>query len=146
MFFVSRVETCPAIFRKQDGFSAKRASGHRQGSESPQMPRRPSTEHKKQPRFCVVLHVSGLSCSHSPTFSAVIFGGRSGVRPAPVRGKPGIRQVPSAILPILIYRDSLHQGMTSGTPGTGMPQETVSGTGRTAFYSIFSSCDPACTM
>ena len=55
MFFVSRVEIYPAIFRKQDGFSAKRASGHRQGSESPQIPRRPSAEHKKQPRFCVVL-------------------------------------------------------------------------------------------
>lgn len=55
MFFVSRVEICLAIFRKQDGFSAKRASGHRQGSELPQIPRRPSAEHKKQPRFCVVL-------------------------------------------------------------------------------------------
>ena len=55
MFFVSRVEICPAIFRKQDGSSAKRASGHRQGSESPQIPRRTSVEHKKQPRFCVVL-------------------------------------------------------------------------------------------
>ena len=49
------MEIYPAIFRKQDGFSAKRASGHRQGSESPQIPRRPSAEHKKQPRFCVVL-------------------------------------------------------------------------------------------
>ena len=101
---------------------------------------------KNSPVLCRFDTFRGCSCSHSQTFSAVIFSGRSGVRPAPVRGKPGIHQVPSAILPILIYRDSLHQGMTSGNPGTGMPQETLPGTGRAAFYSIFSSCGPACIM
>ena len=45
----------------------KERQGTGRGSESPQIPRRPSAEHKKQPRFCVVFdRFRGCSCYSFP--------------------------------------------------------------------------------
>lgn len=50
------------------------------------------------------------SARRSQTILSSPFRGRSTFKPAPVKEKSSIRQVPSAILPILIYRDPLYLG------------------------------------
>lgn len=48
-----------------------------------------------------------MAC-RSQTILSLLFQSRSTFKPAPVKEKSSIRQVPSAILPILIYRDPLY--------------------------------------
>lgn len=48
-----------------------------------------------------------MAC-RSQTILSSLFQGRSTFKPAPVKEKSSIRQVPSAILPILNYRDPLY--------------------------------------
>lgn len=51
-----------------------------------------------------------MAC-RSQTILSSLFQGRSTFKPAPVKEKSSIRQVPSAILPILNYRDPLYWGV-----------------------------------
>lgn len=56
-----------------------------------------------------------MAC-RSQTILSSLFQGRSTFKPAPVKEKSSIRQVPSAILPILNYRDPLYQELRWVTP------------------------------
>ena len=59
-----------------------------------------------------------MAC-RSQTILSSLFQGRSTFKPAPVKEKSSIRQVPSAILPILNYRDPLYLGIQQAAQQQG---------------------------